>query len=302
MTAASAPTSSKSGLIQAVITYAIWGFMPLFFKQLQHVSALEVVSHRIVWSVGMLLVVLWAVGRMGEYRAALANPRTRAMLFLSSFLIAANWLIYIWAIYQDQILAASLGYYLNPLLNVVLGSVFLGEKLRPVQWLCVALAAIGVSVLAVETLATIWISFALALSFGLYGLVRKVAPVGSIPGLTVETTLLFPLAAGFAAWAWVYDASPGFGFDTRTDMLLIAGGAITAVPLLLFAAAAKKLTLATLGFVQYIGPTIQFLLGVFVYHEALTWAHLVCFGLIWTSLIIYSANGWIRSRRIAQPA
>ncbi len=275
--------------------------MPLFFKQLQHVSALEVVAHRIVWSVGMLLAALWLLGRMGEYRAALAERRTRNMLFFSSFLIAANWLIYIWAIYHDQILAASLGYYLNPLLNVVLGALFLGERLRPVQWLCVALAVIGVAVLASETLSTIWISFALALTFGTYGLVRKVAPVGSIPGLTVETTLLFPLALGFAAWAWFYNASPGFGYDTRTDIYLIAGGAITATPLLLFASAAKKLTLATLGFIQYIGPTIQFLLGVFLYKEALTPAHLICFGLIWTSLIIYSGEGWLRSRKQAQP-
>ncbi len=301
MNSDSSASSSKSGLIQAVITYTIWGFMPLFFKQLQHVSALEVVAHRVVWSVGMLLAALWLLGRMGEYRVALAEPRTRNMLFLSAFLIAANWLIYIWAIYQDQILAASLGYYLNPLLNVVLGALFLGERLRPVQWLCVALAAIGVAVLASETLSTIWISFALALTFGTYGLVRKVAPVGSIPGLTVETTLLFPLALGFAAWAWFYSASPGFGFDMRTDIYLVAGGAITAIPLLLFASAAKKLTLATLGFVQYIGPTIQFLLGVFLYKEALTPAHLICFGLIWTSLIIYSGEGWLRSRRQAQP-
>ena len=301
MSAPTSPATSRSGLIQAVGAYSIWGFMPLYFKQLQMISPVEVVAHRIVWSVGLLLLILWMRGRMSEYRAALAQPRTRYMLLLSSALIAVNWLIYIWAIYHDHILAASLGYYLNPLLNVLLGLFLLGERPRPVQWIAVALAALGVAVLASQTLTTIWISFALALSFGLYGLVRKVAPVGSLPGLGVETTLLFPLAFGFAAWAWLYDTSPGFGYSGITDAFLIAGGAVTAIPLLLFAAAAKKMSLATLGFIQYIGPTIQFLLGVFVYHEELTVPHMICFALIWTSLIVYSGEGWMQARRVARP-
>ena len=301
MIAATPQTASRSGLIQAIGAYSIWGFMPLYFKQLQMVSPLEVVAHRIVWSVGLLILILWLRGRMAEYRAAIVAARTRYMLLLSSALIAANWLIYIWAIYHDHILAASLGYYLNPLLNVLLGLFLLKERPRPVQWLAVAIAAVGVAVLAAQTLTTIWISFALALSFGLYGLVRKVAPVGSLPGLGVETTLLFPIAAGFAAWAWLYDTSPGFGYSGTTDALLIAGGAVTAIPLLLFAAAAKKMSLATLGFIQYIGPTIQFLLGVFVYHEELTVPHMICFAAIWISLIIYSGEGFYQSKRTMQP-
>jgi len=288
---------ARIGLFHALTAYTIWGFMPVFFKQLVGISAFEVVAHRIVWSVGLLLIILWARGRMGEYRAALSDRRTRNFLILSSLLIACNWLVYIIAITTDRVIAASLGYYLNPLLNVLLGFFFLKEKLKPVQWLSVALAATGVAVLAVGSLSSLWISLALAGSFGMYGMVRKVAPVGALPGLAVETTLLFPLAAGFAAWAYLYDPQPGFGTATRTDLLMIAGGAITAIPLLFFASAAKRLTLATLGFVQYIGPTIQFLLGVFIYGEPLTPAHIVCFGLIWAALAIYSLDGWRSARR-----
>ncbi|WOE76203.1 EamA family transporter RarD [Alterisphingorhabdus coralli] len=288
---------ARTGLIHALCAYTIWGFMPLFFKQLVEISALEVVAHRIVWSVPLLLVILWQRKRLGEFFGVMRDSKTLRLMLISSALIATNWLIYIWAIYQNQILAASLGYYLNPLLNVVLGYFFLSERLKPVQWLAVAMAAAGVAVLAIETLATIWISLALAASFGLYGMVRKVAPVKSVPGLTAETTLLFPIAAAFAGWAFLYDASPGLGYSLRTDIYLILGGAITATPLLFFASAAKRLSLATLGFVQYIGPTIQFLLGVFLYNEPLTVSHMICFGLIWAALVLYSGDALVSARK-----
>jgi len=288
------------GLPEAVGAYVIWGFMPLFFKQLAVISPVEVVVHRILWSVGLLLAILWLRKRMDEYRAALAQPATRRLMMLSATLIAANWLVYIFAIASDHILAASLGYYLNPLLNVVLGMVFFRERLSRVQWVAVAMAAAGVAVLASETLRTIWISLALAASFGFYGLVRKAAPVGSLPGLAAETSLLFPLALGYAVWAAYYDPTPGWGYSTYTDVFLAAGGAVTALPLLLFASAARKMPLSTLGFIQYIGPTIQFLLGVFVYDEPFTRAHAICFGLIWTSLAVFSLHSW-RSARAPRP-
>lgn len=289
--------NARTGLTHALCAYTIWGFMPLFFKQLVAISALEVVAHRILWSVPLLLLILWLRKRLPEFGQVLRDPHTLRLMLLSATLIATNWLIYIWAVTQNQILAASLGYYLNPLLNVVLGYFFLKERLKPVQWLAVAMAATGVAILAAETLSTIWISLALAASFGLYGMVRKLAPVKSVPGLAAETTLLLPIAAGYAFWAFAYDASPGFGFSLRTDLFLVLGGAITAVPLLFFASAAKQLSMATLGFVQYIGPTIQFLLGVFLYQEPLTASHLICFGLIWAALVLYSGDALLAARK-----
>lgn len=281
-----------NGLPEAFTAYAIWGFMPVFFKQLQGIAPIEVVAHRILWSLGLLLAILWWRGRLGEYRTALGTSSTRRLMLLSASLIAGNWLVYIWAIDNNQIVAASLGYYLNPLFNVMLGMIFFRERLSRTQWIAVALAAFGVAVLAWESLHTIWISIALAGTFGLYGLVRKSAPVGALPGLTIETTLLFPIALGYALWASNYDVSPGWGYSAYTDSLLVFGGALTALPLLLFASAARKMPLSTLGFVQYIGPTIQFLLGIFAYHEPFTQAHAICFGLIWTSLALYSFDSW----------
>ena len=285
-----------NGLPQAIGAYTIWGFMPLFFKQLQAISAVDIVAHRVLWSVLLLLVILWLRKRLPEYRAALATPATLRLMMLSSALIAGNWLIYVWAINNGHILAGSLGYYLNPLLNILLGMVFFGERMARVQWLCVALAAAGVTVLASETLSHLWISLMLAGTFGFYGLVRKKAPVGSLPGLASETTLMLPIALAYVLWSANYSSGNGWGYSPYTDALLIAGGAVTAIPLLLFASAARKMPLSTLGFIQYIGPTIQFLLGVFVYDEPFTQAHAICFALIWTSLAIFSVDGWRRAR------
>lgn len=284
------------GLPEAVGAYTIWGFMPLFFKQLQGISPIEIVAQRVVWSVVLIIIILWARSRLGEFRTALADPRTRNFMMMSTVFIAANWLVYVYAIANDQILAASLGYYINPLVNVALGVLFFSERMNRTQILAIVLAGCGVLVLASESLASIWISLMLAASFGLYGMVRKKAPVGSLPGLACETTLLLPLALGYALWSGFYDPSPGFGYSTKTDIFLIAGGAITTVPLLLFASAARKMPLSTLGFIQFIGPTIQFALGVFVYDEPFTRAHAICFGLIWLAVALFCFDGITRSR------
>jgi chloramphenicol-sensitive protein RarD len=289
----------RTGLLHALIAYIIWGFMPLFFKQLAEISPVHVVSHRIVWAVPMLLVMLALRGRIAEYLAVLKNRKDTMMLLLSSLLIATNWLVYIYAVMSGQILAASLGYFLNPLLNVVLGMVFFKERLNRVQWLAVALAAIGVCILARESLDGIWISLTLAISFGAYGMVRKIASVKAVPGLSVETSLLFPIALGFIIWAGFNSEAPGLGYSVKTDIFLVLGGAITAIPLLFFASAAKKMPLSTLGFIQYIGPTIQFILGVFLYNEPLAGAQIICFSLIWLALMIYSTDAYLASRRIA---
>ena len=285
-----------NGLPEAVGAYTIWGFMPLFFKQLQGISPVEIVAHRVMWSVLLVLAILWARRSLHEFRTAITDPRTRRFMLASTTLIAGNWLIYIWAITNQHILAGSLGYYINPLINVALGVVFFSERMNRTQLIAIALAAAGVMVLASESLASIWISLSLAGSFGLYGMVRKMAPVGSLPGLACETVLMLPFAIGYALWAHLYDPTPGFGYTAYTDAFLIAGGAITTIPLLLFASAARKMPLSTLGFIQFIGPTIQFMLGVFVYDEPFTRAHAICFALIWSAVAVFCLDGVRRSR------
>lgn len=293
-----------NGLPEAVGAYTIWGFMPLFFKQLQGISPVEIVAHRVMWSVLLVLAILWARKSLHEFLIAIRDPHTRRFMIASTTLIAGNWLIYIWAITNEHILAGSLGYYINPLINVALGVVFFSERMNRTQLIAITLAAAGVLVLASESLASIWISLSLAGTFGLYGMVRKMAPVGSLPGLACETVLMLPFAIGYAIWAHLYDPTPGFGYSGYTDAFLIAGGAITTIPLLLFASAARKMPLSTLGFVQFIGPTIQFMLGVFVYDEPFTRAHAICFALIWTAVAVFCLDGVRRSRaaRVAQQA
>lgn len=286
------------GLPQALGAYVAWGLMPIFFKALTSVPPLEVVAHRIVWGALLLVAVLAIRGRLGELGKILRSPKAMATLSATSVLIAINWLIYIWAVFNDHVVAAALGYYLNPLLNVVLGYVVLKERLSRAQMFAVALAAVGVAVLAAGALSTLWVSLALAASFGTYGLIKKMTPVGPMVGMATETLILSPLALGFLAWLALAGAGGAFGTQvSEIDLLLVAGGAVTAIPLVLFASAAKKMKLATLGIIQYLAPTIQFLLGVFLYREALTTAHLIAFPLIWTGLILYSWDAWKSSRR-----
>lgn len=296
---ASPPTKGIAGLPQALGAYVAWGLMPLFFKALTSVAPLEVVAHRIVWGALLLIAVLAILGRLGELRTVLRTRKSMATLSATAILIAINWLIYIWAVFNDHVVAAALGYYLNPLLNVVLGYVVLKERLSRAQVFAVALAAVGVAVLAAGALSTLWVSLALAGSFGTYGLIKKMTPVGPMVGMATETLILSPVALGFLVWL-AFVGGGAFGVQSRDiDLLLIAGGAVTAIPLVLFASAAKKMKFATLGVIQYLAPTIQFLLGVFLYHEALTTAHLIAFPLIWTGLILYSWDAWKASRRDA---
>ncbi|HEV7233890.1 MAG TPA: EamA family transporter RarD [Sphingorhabdus sp.] len=285
----------RVGLATAFGAYFIWGFLPVFFKQVQGVLALEIIAHRVAWAVPFLLLIMAFRRQLGEYWAALTAWTTLRWMLVSAALISVNWLIYVWAVNGGHILAASLGYFLNPLLNILLGTVFLKERLNRTQWIAVGIASIGVAILATGAFDTLWISVSLALSFGFYGLVRKLAPTGAVPGLGVETTLLLPLAIA-GMWWFAKDASAGFGSDGYTDLILIAGGAVTAIPLLLFATAARRMPYSVLGFIQYIGPTIQFLLGYFVYHEELSGPRLLCFGLIWLALAIFSCDALRRMR------
>ena len=288
-------TFDSGALLAAVVAYCIWGFMPLFFRQLAGVPAIEIIAHRVIWAVPLLLVIMAFRTQLPEFWAAITSFKTLRWMMLSAVLISVNWLVYVWAVNNGLILAASLGYYLNPLLNVLVATVFLGEKLNRTQWVAVAIATLAVVVLASGAPETLWISLTLAASFCFYGVVRKFAPIGAIPGLALETTLLFPVALVAAFWFYAGSTPRGWGSDITTTCLLLAGGAITAVPLLLFATAARRMSYSVIGFIQYIGPTIQFLLGIFLYNETLSNVRLISFLLIWTALAIFS---WDAIQRI----
>ncbi|MDG5488139.1 EamA family transporter RarD [Sphingomonas sp. BGYR3] len=291
----------RKGLTQAFGAYVLWGLLPLYFAFLAHVTAWEVVAMRILGSVVLLGAIILMLGRWEKLRSVLANRRTIAMLMASAALISVNWLVYIWAVQHHQVLAASLGYFLNPLVNVLLGVTLLGERLNRVQGAAIALAAAGVAVLASGAGAALWISLALAFSFGFYGLVRKLAPVESLEGLGIETAILTPFAAGWMFWQAGH-GGVALGSDAATTTLLLTAGAITAVPLLLFAAAARRLPLTVLGLIQYLAPTMQFVLAISVFGEVMTTAHLICFSLIWAGLVLFAGNSWIGSRRRAVAA
>lgn len=281
----------RMGLLAAVGAYTIWGFLPIFFKQIAHVPAFEIVAHRIVWAVPLLLVIMAYRRQLGEYLSILRSWKILRWLGLSALLILANWSVYVWGVNSGQILAVALGYYLNPLLNVLLGTVFLGEKLTQRQWIAVGLAAVAVAVLAAGAFSTLWISLIAAGSFCLYGLVRKLTPVGAVPGLAVETTLLLPVAMAAAYWfAFQPDAPTGWVSDERTMLYLMLGGALTIAPLTMFAFAARRMDYSLLGFCQYIAPSLHFLVGVVLYREELSDVRLIAFGLIWTGLILFSID------------
>ena len=294
---------TRAGLMLGLTAYLIWGVMPLYFKMLTQVPATQIVAHRIIWSVPFLglLVLLWR--RWPAVRAAIATRQVLITLIVTALLIAVNWLVYIYAVVSGHVLEGSLGYYLNPLVNVLLGVVLLKEKLTRVQVFACLLAGAGVAVLAAGAGSGLWISLTLAASFASYGFLRKVAPVDALEGLWVETAILLPVALG---WVLLLEqrGDGGFGhLGLQADILLILGGVVTAVPLLLFTAAAKRLPYSTLGFLQYVAPSIQFLLAVLVFHEPLTRAHALCFGAIWTALAIFSVEGFRAARaRVAAAA
>jgi chloramphenicol-sensitive protein RarD len=282
----------RSGLILGIGAYAAWGLLPLYLRLLRGVPSLEVLAHRIVWSLLLLIVIVVVTRRAGAIRAA-ARGRTLALLAASATLIAINWLVYIWAVQHGHVLEASLGYFINPLVNVALGMALLGERIGRVQKAAVAVAAAGVAVMALSGGGALWISLTLALSFGTYGLIRKVAAIDSLGGLTVETALLLVPALAVIAMAQV-GGQGAFGQDRTVDLLLVLAGAVTAVPLLMFAAAARRLRYATMGLLQYIAPTLQFVEAVALFHEPLRPVHLVTFALIWTGCALYAWGGWRR--------
>jgi len=282
--------TTRNGLLLGIAAYAAWGLLPLYLKLLAHVPAAQVLSHRILWSL-VLLGALVLIMRQGREIAAAARGRTLLLLCASAALIAVNWYVYIWAIEHSHVLEASLGYFINPLVNVALGLAVLGERVSRVQKIAVGIAAAGVVAMAASGGGEIWISLVLALSFGTYGLIRKTVAVGALGGLTIETLILAPFALAMLFYAG--PAGTGaWGQDGRTDLLLVFAGAITAVPLLLFAGAARRLRYTTVGLLQYIAPTLQFLEAVLLFGERLRPVHVATFALIWTGCALYAWDGW----------
>lgn len=277
-----------SGLPAAIAAYLIWGLMPLYLKLLHAVPPLEFIGWRILFTVPVCLGIV-AVRRQGrDLLAGLRSPKVLVALLASALLIGCNWLIYIIAVQSDHVLAASLGYYINPLINVLLGTLFLGERLSRSQWLAVAIAALGVSVLAWGARDMLWISVTLAGSFAFYGLVRKLAPVGSLPGLTIETLLLALPAAITLAVFGSGAANLHFGHEVPLSLLLAGTGVVTAVPLLLFALAARRMDYSALGFVQFLAPTMQFIVSLTIFHEPLRPIQLAAFVLIWLAIGVFT--------------
>lgn len=288
---------NPSGLPAALGAYVIWGFLPLYLLLVTSVPPFEFVGWRIIWTLPLCLAIVAVRRQFFEVKRALANRRTVLALLVSAVLIAINWFVYIWAIMHNQVYAASLGYYLNPLLNVLLGTMLLGERLSRWQWLAVAVAACGVAVLASGAITTLWISLTLAFSFGLYGVVRKQVDVGSLPGLTIESAILLPAAIGIVLWYAATPEGPSFGTDWFLSLVIIFSGVVTAVPLLLFAIAARRMNYSTLGFIQYLAPTIVFFLGLTVFGEQLRSVQLGSFILIWCAVAIFVLDLWLKSRR-----
>nr|WP_157175812.1 EamA family transporter RarD [Sphingomonas prati] len=294
MTDETGARTARIGALCGIGAYVSWGLLPLFLKLLVGVPPVQILAHRVLWSVLLLVVIVTVVRGWGAVRTACRSRRTLLLLCASAVLIAVNWLVYIWAVVNGHVLEASLGYFINPLVNVAIGVAVLGERLRPVQMVAVAIAAVGVAVLALSGTGALWISIMLALSFGTYGLVRKVVAVDALAGLTLETALLAPIAAGVLAWAALGgDApfgAPAFGQSGRIDMLLMTAGVVTALPLLMFAAAARRMKYATLGLFQYIAPSLQFAEAVWLFGEPLRTVHLVTFGLIWAGCALYAVD------------
>ncbi|HUP64894.1 MAG TPA: EamA family transporter RarD [Thermoanaerobaculia bacterium] len=289
---------ATTGVLFGLAAYGWWGFAAVYFKLVDAVLPLEILAHRIIWSVVVLLLIIAASGRWKAMTRLLGAPASLALLSLSTLLIALNWYVFIWAITHSRIVEASLGYFINPMVNVLLGFLVLHERLRLWEWISVALAAAAVTWLTISAGVIPWISLTLAISFALYGLIRKLAGVGAIEGLTVETVILLPLAAGYLAWRAEAGALAFGAGSTRIDLLLVAAGPVTALPLLWFAAAVRRLRLATIGLLQYLAPTIQFALAVTVYGEPFSARRMVAFVLIWIALAIYSADNFRNRERI----
>lgn len=292
----------KLGGIFAASAYSLWGVAPLYFKQIDFIPATEILLHRIVWSFVLLSLIVLALRQGDKVLAILRQPKMLGWLLLSALLLGGNWGLFIWAVNNHHMLDASLGYYINPLLNVLLGMLFLGERLRKMQWTAVAFATSGVLIQLITFGSLPWIALTLAGSFAIYGLMRKKLAVDAITGLFYESVLLLPLALWY--WWQFADSSAAnlLANSWQLNGYLMAAGLVTTVPLLCFIAAARRLQLSTMGFFQYIGPSFMFVFGVWLYHEPFAADRFVTFGLIWLALLLYTADAWQFNRQRRQQA
>jgi len=289
---------ARQGFVFGISAYALWGVLPIYFKALRSIPATDIVAHRIAWSLPFLAVLI-AMGRgWDKLKRTLGQPRTLGVLAVTALLIGGNWLLYVYAVTSGHILAASFGYYLNPLANVLLGRFVLHEKLNRLQWTAVAIAGAGISVLAAGALSQLWISLTLCATFATYGLFRKIVAADAVTGLGIETALLFPFAIGWLAWRGSAGA-PVMGSDSLETLLLLAAGIVSTTPLILFTAAARKLAYSTLGMLQFLAPTLQFLIAVALYGEPFTAAHAIAFPAIWVALVLY-VTALLRAPRLPQ--
>jgi len=281
----------NSGILSAALAFFFWGLFPLYFHAIGEVPPLQILAHRMLWSLLFLVIVL-AVRRQWGWLSIVRQPRVFGSFVASALLLSINWLIYIWAVNNGHVIEASLGYFITPLVNIMFGMVLLKERLRRPQWLALGVAALGVAWLTWQAGTVPWIALALAASFGGYGLLRKTAALGALEGLSFETMVLFPLAAAYVIWLSVHGENAFLNTPSNTTrLLLVAAGPITAIPLLLFAAGARKIPLSVVGLLQYLAPTLQFLLGVWLFHEPFTADRLIGFVLIWLALALFAAEG-----------
>ena len=286
----------NKGIAACVGAYTLWGFFPIFFHALRFISPFQVTAHRIVWSFMFLILVVAVRGELRLLKSAISR-RILLMYLAAGVLLSVNWLAFVWGVGAGYVVETSLGYFINPLVSVVLVVVFLHEKLRPAQWVPVIMATAGVAYLAISHGSLPWLALVLAFTFGLYGLIKKIAPLGSLHGLTLETGTIFGAALAFLVFEQVIGAGSFVQAGLLPTLLLALVGVVTAIPLLLFATGAKSVPLSTLGLLQYISPTIQFLIGVFLFGEPFAPEQAVGFGIIWAALLIFSAESWLARRR-----
>jgi chloramphenicol-sensitive protein RarD len=286
----------NKGILYTAAAYLLWGIFPLYFKAIENVPAIQIVSHRIVWSLLFLVLVILALKQFGKFRAQL-SPRIAGVYLIAGVLLSINWLTYVWSVNAGFVVEASLGYFINPLVSVLLGVIFLKEKMRPWQWVPFGIAAAGVIYLTLSRSSSLWVPLTLAFSFGLYGLMKKLTPLGSLYGLTVETAMVSLPALGFLVFMQVQGSGAFWHAGVKTTLLLAFTGVVTAVPLLLFSAGTRSIPLTMVGLLQYITPTMQFLLGVFVYGEPFTFERLIGFCIIWIALMIFTLEGFLARRK-----
>ena len=299
MSAPAAPAGPevRAGALAAASAYFLWGLVPLYWKQLGGIDAVELIAHRLVWSLFVLLALTAWQGHLGVVWAALRTGRALGPHLLSAILLTGNWLVYVWGVNTGHVIETSLGYFLVPLVNVAAGRFILHERLRRAQWVAIASAAAGVAVMMAQVGRPPWIALALAATWGGYGLLRKQSPLDALPALTLETVLFLPLAAGVLGWGWVAGSGALGRVDGATHALLLSAGVITTIPLLLFGYGARRIRLSTLGLLQYLAPSVQLVIGVWVYREPFARERALRFGFIWAALALYTADNLLAARR-----